>query len=485
MIKIGKTKSNFIFQMIYQIVTLAIPLVIAPYLTRVLGDTSLGIYTYTYSIAFCFMSFARLGIDKYGQRVIATVRDCDIKLRKTFWSLYFVHVFFTLLALIIYFLFILILVEKNTYIFFLQGLVIFSVLFDVTWLFYGIENFKFIVFENLLVKISEILLIFDFVNNKSDLDIYTLVIGISMCFGYLLVFPFVIHTIKPVKIKFDDIKKHIVPLLVLFTAVIASTMYQMIDKTLLGFLSTEKNVAYYEYANKILNVPVNLIFVMGTILMPRACIYASKGDILNQTKYINISLNFVAFVGIGSMFGLLSVSTLFSVIYYGDNFIDCGFVMMSLSPIILLLGIENIIRTQYMIPNQMDKQFSYCLFFSVFLNFVFSLSLIPIYGLYGAVIGTVIAEISCTIIHIFLCHSFITFSQIIKVCTPYFLSGIIMYVILSLIKIKYNNLLYHLIMQIIIGGITYCSICFLLKKLFITEKVRLLNFCFSKNALKR
>ena len=62
-------------------------------------------------------------------------------------------------------------------------------------------NFKFIVFENLLVKISEILLIFDFVNNKSDLDIYTLVIGISMCFGYLLVFPFVIHTIKPVKIS--------------------------------------------------------------------------------------------------------------------------------------------------------------------------------------------------------------------------------------------------------------------------------------------
>ena len=118
MIKIGKTKSNFIFQMIYQIVTLAIPLVIAPYLTRVLGDTSLGIYTYTYSIAFCFMSFARLGIDKYGQRVIATVRDCDIKLRKTFWSLYFVHVFFTLLALIIYFLFILILVEKYVRIFF-------------------------------------------------------------------------------------------------------------------------------------------------------------------------------------------------------------------------------------------------------------------------------------------------------------------------------------------------------------------------------
>lgn len=104
--KRDNTKSNFLFQMIYQIVTLAIPLIIAPRLTRKLGDSALGIYTYTYSIVFCFMSIARLGIDKYGQRVIASVREDELKLRKTFWSLYCVHAFFTIFALLLFIFFI-------------------------------------------------------------------------------------------------------------------------------------------------------------------------------------------------------------------------------------------------------------------------------------------------------------------------------------------------------------------------------------------
>lgn len=105
-------KANFIFQMLYQIVTLAIPLIIAPHLTRTLGDSSLGIYTYTYSIVYCFMSIARLGIDKYGQRMIASVRDNELKLRLTFWSLYVVHIFFTLVALILYLSFVLLHIAK-------------------------------------------------------------------------------------------------------------------------------------------------------------------------------------------------------------------------------------------------------------------------------------------------------------------------------------------------------------------------------------
>lgn len=456
MMKKDNVKSNFVFQMIYQIVTLVIPLVIAPYLTRTLGDSSLGIYTFTYSIASCFMTIARMGIDKHGQRVIAAAADDEKKLRVTFWSLYATHVFFTVVALILYWGFIVFFSKKYYSIYLIQGLALFGVMFDITWFFYGIENFKFIVFENLCVKVSEMLLIFIFVKNKSSLEAYAYIMSLSMCLGYLVVLPYVVKHLKPIRFSWNDVRQHLKPLFILFFAAVAVTAYQMIDKTLLGLLSTESNVAYYEYANKIVNVPVNLVYVTGTVLMPRACAYAAKGDKQNQIKYMDYSLHFVCFLGIGAAFGLLSVSNLFSIVYYGKGFADCGGVMMALCPVIFLLGIENIMRTQYMIPNHMDKQFTSCIVITTIINLILSAVLIPIIGVYGAVIGTIVAELVCTIIQIILCQSTLSIMKIMKTAVPYLICGLLMYCVIYAIKINYNSSIWHLLLQVIMGGCCYC-----------------------------
>ena len=462
--KKDNVKSNFVFQMFYQIVTLAIPLIIAPYLTRTLGDSSLGIYTFTYSIMSCFMTIARLGIDKHGQRVIAAATDDEKKLRVTFWSLYVTHIFFTIVALILYFSFIIFWTKKYFVVYLIQGMALFGVMFDITWFFYGIENFKFIVLENLCVKISELLLIFIFVENKNSLYIYAFIMSLSICLGYLVVLPYVIKNLKPIKFTWNDVKQHLKPLFILFFAAIAVTAYQMIDKTLLGLLSTESNVAYYEYANKIVNVPVNLVYVMGTVLMPRACAYAAKGDIKNQIKYMNYSLHFVCFLGIGSAFGFLSVSSLFSIVYYGKDFADCGGVMMALCPVIFLLGIENIIRTQYMIPNHMDKQFTGCIVMTTIINLMLSSILIPVIGVYGAVIGTIVAELVCAIIQIILCRSTLDIRNIVKTAIPYLVSGLFMFLVITFVKNKYNHSILHLLLQVMVGGCCYCILvgCYLL-----------------------
>lgn len=472
--KKDNAKTNFVFQMLYQVVTLAIPLIIAPYLTRTLGDSALGIYTYTYSIVFCFMAIGRLGIDKHGQRVIASVRDDSTKLRSTFWSLYTVHIFFTVLSLLLYFGFVFFFGEKYRDVYLLQGIALAGVLFDVTWFFYGIENFKFVVLENLCIKISELLLIFTFVKSRDDLWVYTLIMSMSICFGFIVILPYVLKNVKPIKFTWGDITQHLKPLFILFVAVIATTIYHMIDKTLLGLLSTEANVAYYEYANKIVNVPVNLVYVMGTVLMPRACAYAAKGDQDNQLKYMNYSLRFVCFLGFGTVFGLISVSELFSVIYYGKEFAYSGGVMMALCPVIVVLGIENIIRTQYMIPNHMDKQFTGCLLATAAINLTISAALIPALGVYGAVVGTIIAEVACCFIQILICRSFISLSKIFKVGMPYIVSGVVMHIVITIIKGHYNSSIGDLLLQIIIGGCLYCvlSALYLLYKSDIKDTAR-------------
>ena len=62
---------NLIFQFLYQGLILVIPLIISPYLTRVLHETALGVYSYTNSIAYYFVLLAMLGISRHGQRIIS------------------------------------------------------------------------------------------------------------------------------------------------------------------------------------------------------------------------------------------------------------------------------------------------------------------------------------------------------------------------------------------------------------------------------
>ena len=86
-------KSNFIYSCIYQLVNICVPLVTTPYISRVLGADGVGVYSYNYSVAQLFSIFILLGLNNYGNREVASVRDDREKLSKTFWSIYCLQLF--------------------------------------------------------------------------------------------------------------------------------------------------------------------------------------------------------------------------------------------------------------------------------------------------------------------------------------------------------------------------------------------------------
>lgn len=452
-------KRNFIFQTLYQLIILVMPLIVSPFLTRTIGDTALGIYTYTYSIAYYFVLFAMLGISKHGQRIIANRRDDKIALRKTFWSLYFVHLIFSIFAIILYILFVFFCGGEYQSIYLIQTLYVASALFDVTWLFYGLENFKSVVVRNLIIKIIECSLIFSLIKSSSDLYIYTLIMSASLFLGQAIMLPQAIFYVKPIRINWIDVKEHIKPLFVLFIAVIASTLYTVFDKTLLGLMTNPENVAYYEYSNKIINIPKIFISVIGTVMFPRACASLAKGDSSNSHKYMYISLHLICFIGIGSIFGLLGVSNLFSILYYGSSFSICGDVIILMSPVIIIVGVGEIIRTQFMIPKHMDKLFTICLVTSAIINIILNIIIIPVLGIYGAVVGTLAAELIGLIFQLIVCRKFMPFTKVILTMVPYIILGAVMFGVIYLIKLYFNTSLWDLLLQITVGGGAYCILC--------------------------
>lgn len=458
-IKAQSVKKNFIFQIIYQIVILVIPLVVAPYLTRTLGDTALGIYSYTYSIAYYFVIFAMLGISRHGQRIIAAKRNDKHELGKAFWSLYFVHAMFSLLSIAAYLVFVFCFGGEYQTIYLIQVIYVASALFDITWLFYGLENFQSVVIKNFALKIAECICIFCLIKSQADLWLYALIMSCSACLGQAVMMPQAIRFIKPTKFGLRDIKQHFKPLFVLFIAVVASTLYTVFDKTLLGLLSTKENVAYYEYSYKIINIPKMIIGVIFTVLFPRACASTAKGDIKNSQKYIMYSLHFTCFLGIGSLFGLLGIANLFSVLYFGESFAICGDVIIVLSPIILINEVGNIVRTQYMVPNHMDNLFILCLVLNAILNLVISIVLIPVIGIYGAIIGTLSAEIFGTCFQLVVSRKVLPFKKVILTMIPYAIFGVAMFGVIYLLRLYFNTGWWDLLLQVAVGGGLYCLLC--------------------------
>uniref|UniRef100_UPI0022E62F14 oligosaccharide flippase family protein n=1 Tax=Vagococcus bubulae TaxID=1977868 RepID=UPI0022E62F14 len=174
----NKIISNFMYQLIYQITIIILPIITIPIVSKNLGVEGLGVYNYVSSIVNYFVLFAGLGLANYGIREISIVRNNKKNLSKKFWEL---ELFNIIIAISILFIYILFLILLNDRLFFLiSGITLLATLFDISWFYYGIEDFKIISLINFIIKIISFLCILFFIKNTDDLWLYFLIQSISI-----------------------------------------------------------------------------------------------------------------------------------------------------------------------------------------------------------------------------------------------------------------------------------------------------------------
>lgn len=438
-------KVNFVFQTVYQVLMLVIPLILAPYLTRTLGGNSLGVYTYVHSISYYFVLFSMLGIAKYGQRLIAQNSNDDLKLRKSFWGLFYLHVILSVLAITFYILFVFCIVKENRQVFIMDFFFVLSALFDITWFFYGLENFRSVVYRNTIVKVVECILIFLFVHNSNDVVVYTIICSFAVFIGQVAMLPVAMRIAPPIKVGWSEIFIHMKPLLTLALAVLAVTLYTIFDKTLLGIFSIKEDVAFYEYSDRIIRIPLTFITIIGTVMLPRACRLVADGNNSSQQIYLKYSAVIVSVIASLSFWVLLLCADDLALGYFGEGFSACGTIMICLSPIILIAGIGDIVRNQFLIPNSLDRQYTIGVCLSAILNLFTSISLLIIlpssYKIFGAVLGTLFAELFGTGYQIVICRSYYRYrSLFVPICTATG-AGIVSYILMLFIPIDLGHAL--------------------------------------------
>ena len=454
--KMSSPKKNFIYNLIYQMLVFIIPLITAPYLARVVGAKGVGIYSYTYSIVYYFMLLTLLGVNNYGNRSIAKVRDNKKELSKTFWSIYLFQLLMGIIMLIAYVGYICLFDIKYKNIAIIQTLFVLSAILDVNWFFFGMEEFKKTITRNTFVKLGNILLIFLLVKGKNDLWKYTLIMSGMTCLSQLILWGFLKKKISFVPINKKDIIKHIKSNLILFIPVVAVSLYKMMDKVMLGAMTSVTEVGYYENAEKIINMPMTLVTALGTVMLPRISNIIAKGELSKVEQYIKKSIKFVMFVSFIMCFGLIGISYHFAPFYFGKEFQKTGILMIMLATTLPFLSFANVLRTQYLIPKEKDKIYIISVSLGALTNLILNFIFISRLKSIGACIGTIAAEVSVMLYQTFAVRKELPVGKYIKEVFPFFIKGIIM--LLCIYPLNNINLspIIRLLLQVLIGGSIYC-----------------------------
>lgn len=452
-------KKNIIYSLLYQITIIFVPLATSPYVSRKLGVEQIGLNSWINSITTYFILFGLLGVNFYGSRSVAYIKEDKEKISKVFWSIYVIQFFMLSLMLMGYYLYINnFLPTSYRKIGIIQSIFILANLVDITWFFSGMENFKLISIRNCVIKLLGLILIFVCVKTKNDLWKYILIISGTSFLGQLTLWLRIIRDIKFVKINLNEIVVHIKPIIVLFFPVLAISIFTNMDKFMIGEMSSIYQNGYYENAIRIIAVPKGIISALGGVMLPRTSNLIARGEEEKSKKYIQITVIYTEFISSAFMFGLAAVADFLAIILWGKDFYESGVLISFLTLSVTLSVLGNIVRTQYLIPHAKDREYSISLILGAVGNFVINFLLIPRIGALGAVIGTILAEFIITGMQIYYINNEINFLGYLKEGIIFYIFGLIMYILIIYVKSKLVVTIFSLIFLIILGAFLYLGL---------------------------
>lgn len=467
-------KINYFYNLIYNLLTLLLPLLTTPYLSRVLGVENIGIYGFTNSIVTYFVLFGCLGTTLYGQREIAYVQDDKEKQSKVFYEIFFVKLISMFISILLYgFSFCL----DGTLSLYYQILLIYLVanVFDISWYLQGIEEFDKTVIRNLIVKVLSIILIFVLVKKPDDLWIYFTIFAGSELLGNITMWIYVPKYLNKPNFKKLNLKKHLKPILMLFIPQIAIKVYTVLDKTMIGVISGNMNdVGFYEQGQNIVRALIVIITAYGTVMASRIAYTYKNSDKKKTIKYLKSSFRFSWLLGIPLMLGTIAVADKLVPWFFGDGYDPVSNIIKFTSPLIIAIGLNNVLGMQYLVPIGRQKDFTTAVVIGALSNFVLNNILIRLFGTIGAVIASVLAETIILIYELYVTRKEFNWLMIFNGIFKYLIAGIIMFIVIYNIELHLGVSLLNTFIVFIIGVITYFIMLLLLRDSYILDNLNIL-----------
>ena len=462
-----KVIKNYLYNLSYQILTIILPIITVPYVTRIFTSEDLGSYGFYYSIVSYFSLFAMLGIGIYGTKQIAAARDVS----STFWNIYAIQLIASLLALFVYVITLVSIPKMSGMVPIILGIVLLTKMIDISWLFTGKEDFKKITLRNTMVKVAGVISIFTFIKSSEDLYLYIFLIVIFDFLGQFVMWIPAKKFIKRPSFDTKIIKKNLHPIVLLFLPQVAISLYVVLDRTLLGLLGSYSDVGIYEQGQKLTSILLTVVSSLGAVMLPRIANLLSERkekEAQNMVRFSFILYNLIIFPMI---FGLIVINEVFVKLFLGQNFQDVKYVLYIIVFNIMFIGWTNILGYQVLVVRNKNKEFMLSTTIPAFVSVAVNIAVIPFFGYIGASITAVIVEFLAFTIQWYYSRNIINKNLLFnKDLAKIICSSLVMFGAVMLCKMTLGlDGIIGLIIYLAVGGISYLGMIFLLKTVNIRE----------------
>nr|WP_320118760.1 flippase [uncultured Marinifilum sp.] len=388
-------KKNFAFNSILTVSNYIFPLLTFPYISRVLGVSNVGLCNFTDSVINYFILFSMLGISAVGIREIAKSKVDHKKLNSTFSSLLFLNAISTFIALISLLLAVIFVpkLHENWELMFLGGVKLLFNCLLTEWFFRGIEDFKYITIRSVIVKAIFVVSVFIFVKHETDVQIYytllvTLVV-VNSIFNYVYRRRFVTFSFKC--INFTPFLKSYITI---GFYMLLTSMYTSFNIAYLGFVSGNIEVGYYTTATKLYSILLSLFTAFTAVMLPRMSALVAERKIDEVRRLIVKSYDAL----IAFCLPLIIVSTIFAPqiinLIAGSGYEGAIVPMRIVMPLMLIIGIEQILVLQLMVPLKMDNKILINSVLGASVGLLLNILLVSKFKSVGSAIVWVCSEIS-------------------------------------------------------------------------------------------
>ncbi len=469
--KKNSIKANIIFSLLYQMMIIIVPLITTPYIARVLEADGIGVYSITATNVGYFILFGVLGLGTYGQLEIAKVKDDIEKRSKCFFEIVVTRILTHSISIIGYIILI-VLTDKYKSMYIIQGTLLLASLFDVTWYFQGIEEFRKISIKNMIIKGISVVAVLCFIKKKEDLPLYAIIISGSVLLSNLCMFPSLRNNVCGVSPKELKLKRHIKGSLVFFIPSIASMIISSVDKTMLDAITQmpEEN-GYYAQAFRIENLCMSLFSSINLVMRSKMANLHFNSNDDEVFRLLQRSLRFVSFFAFPISLGLLSISGTFVPWFFGDGYEKVSILLPIFSGWMIFKSISNCILEQDIMASGKQKVFNAIIWAGTITNIILNSVLIRSFLSVGAAVASVLSEFCIFVLAIRYSRSEITFIRIFQMSWKYLTAATIMTVINIVFGISTKPSIFVTTLQIGVGVIIYFSILSLLRDMLWKEMI--------------
>lgn len=470
-------KQNAALNVTRTLMSLIFPLVTFPYVSRVLGPGGTGKVHYAQSIVSYFSMIAMLGINTYGLREAAKIRDNKDKLSKFYKEIMAINLSSTVFAYILFFAALVLfknLSEYKNLLLVTSASILFTTL-GVEWLYGAVEDYTYITIRSIAFQFIGVVLLFVLVKDSGDVLQYASLSVITNVGSNILNF---FHCKKYIYVfkKYSlEIKKHLKPIFILFGTTVAISIYTVLDTTMLGTICGDEQVGLYNAATKINKIVMTLIVSVGTVVTPRASNIIETDKVYFE-NLLKKTCNFFLILSIPCTAGLCFLAKPIILLFCGEQFSSAVSTMQIMTPIVIIISFGCFFTNLIFTPIRKDKFSLFSVLAGALVNFTLNSILIPKFYVFGAGIATVVAEFVVTSTKFFLAKKLsINMKALFKNFYQYLIAVIAMIFVLFVISFLKINIVANLVLSILLGIFSYTAILLLFRNEYMLNFIALVK----------